>query len=181
MTAWTAEYEPLPGTIGLVPIAGQVGKLIRLGQWLAENPIARWFRRNTEPNLQHAFVYLGDGQIIEAEPGGARIAPVTEYSGIYWCEGIASRYSVAQLQKVATSALKYKGVPYSFTDYLYLLVHRLHLWFPGLKHLIQRSGHVICSQLVADAYTEAGIHLFRDGRWSGDVMPMDLYVLDRSL
>jgi hypothetical protein len=174
---------PQPGTIGLVPIAGNVGKLIRLGQWLAENPIASWLHRNTEPNLQHAFVLLDGGRLIEAEPGGARIRDLSEYEGIdvYWCSNIAGEFTPAQLEQAAVKALRYEDVPYSFTDYLYLFVHRLHLWFPGLKYLIQRSGHVICSQLADGAYEAAGLKLFRDGRWSGDVMPMDIYVLDQSL
>jgi hypothetical protein len=38
---------------------------------------------------------------------------------------------------------------------------------------------MICSQLVDQCYQDAGVHLFADGRWPGDVTPADLYRLIR--
>lgn len=189
---------PLPGTIGLTQISGQVGIAIRIGQWLvAKLSIDRTatLLRNqgllagTEDDdwadYQHAFVYLGDGKLIEAEPGGARIADVSEYTTggktVYWCGNIAAEYTETQLQAVANYAEALQGTPYSFLDYFAIAAHALHLPVPLLKWYIGRTKHLICSQLCDYAYEEAGLHLFNDGRWPGFVDPLDLYLLDKQL
>lgn len=171
---------PLPGTIGLTSISGEVGRLIRLGQWLAETPLSRWFSKDTEPPYQHAFLYLGDGKILEAEPGGARIADVTEYSVIYWCTGIASRFTAEQLDNVARSAPDFVNVPYSFLDYFALAARRLRVFplYPILRVYVRSTRHKICSALADAMYQANGLQVFRDRRWDGDVMPMDLFLED---
>lgn len=186
MTA-TTYPDVLPGTTGLTSISGRVGKLIRLGQWLAENPVNRWWAKNGEPNYQHAFVYLGpnnvypEGAIVEAEPGGARIRSVSEYAEIYWCNAIAYHKAPPhELKAISNTAASYTGIPYSFLDYFAIAAHRLHLWTPGLKHYIKTTKHLICSQLCDAVYEANGIHLFK-GTWPGYVMPMDFYLLDVSL
>jgi|HubBroStandDraft_5_1064220.scaffolds.fasta_scaffold349723_2 hypothetical protein len=161
-----------PGTIGLTPISGDVGTFIRVGQWLNGDGFE---------NYQHAFLSttgVPGGAIIEAEPGGARVGNVSEYSNIYWCENIATKYS-DKLIDVVIAANKYLGTPYSFLDYGALFARRLHLPVPGLQHYIASTGHMICSQLVARAYLDAGCPLY--DRWTGYVTPLDLYNLDRSL
>lgn len=172
--------EVLPGTIGLTAIAGEVGELIHLGQYLAETPIRDWLKENDLPRWEHAFVYLGDGQLIEAEPGGARIMPITEYGTVYWCMSIAGRFSAEQLAGVADRAHTFEGTKYSFLDYFALAGRRLHLYplYPLLRLRIESTRHVICSQLADAAYRLEGLSIFPDDRWAGDVMPMDLYRRD---
>lgn len=161
----------LPGTIGLTPIAGDVGKLIRLGQWLNGDGFADW---------QHAFILLNSssGSIIEAEPGGARTGNVSEYSHIYWCENIATAHKAA-LNNVVSAALGYVGTPYSFADYVALAQRRLHLPTLGVREYVADTGHMICSQLCARSYYDAKASLYTE--WTGYVDPLDLYNLDRSL
>jgi hypothetical protein len=159
-----------PGTIGLTQISGDVGKLIRVGQFLNGNGFA---------DYQHAFVYLDtDGSILEAEPGGARVGNVREYDDIYWCENIATRYG-KRLNDVVAAAAKYRNTPYSFLDYLAIAQRRLHLPTLGFRSYVASTGHMICSQLCARAYFDAGIPLYSE--WTGYVTPLDLYNLDRSL
>lgn len=170
-----------PGTIGLTQISGDVGKLIRIGQLLNGDGFA---------DYQHAFLSIAgrtasgplpDGSILEAEPGGARVGNVSEYSHIYWCENIAAKYGKA-LNDVVAAAQKYIGVPYSFLDYQAIAMHRLHI--PGgrpLREYVESTKHMICSQLCDQAYFDANIQLFEDGRWQGYVTPLDLYTLDRAL
>lgn len=171
-----------PGTIGLTLIAGEVGKIIHFGQWLATKPLPLWLQRDDQPPYEHAFVYLGatdsysEGAILEAEPGGSRVRSVNEYKTIYWCKSIAARYA-PELPKVARIAPEYTGLPYSFLDYFSLFLHRLHLRLPFVKSYLAATGHDICSQLCDLVYDAAGAHLFTD-RWAGDVIPMDLYLLD---
>jgi cell wall-associated NlpC family hydrolase len=162
---------PLPGDFGLTQISGDVGRLIRFGQWLDGDGYE---------NFEHAFIYLGDGEIIEAEPGGARITWLSEYNDdtIDWSTGKIP-LTDAERTSIVSLARTMEGVPYSFLDYFALATKRLHL-FPldlALKDYIKSSNHMICSQLVDRVYDTASVHLFNDGRWEGYVTPGDLYQL----
>ncbi len=128
-----------PGDFGLVASRGSIGLLIRVAQWLNGNGFA---------NYQHAFLYIGAGQIIEAQPGGAVLSPVDKYENVYWSTSRPA-LTAAQQHEVELVAYTRVGTPYSFLDYLALAAHRLHL--PGsllLKHRVASSRHMICSQLV---------------------------------
>lgn len=162
-------YHPYPGDIGLTQIEGYVGSLIRVGQWLNGDGFA---------DYQHAFVMVSDRYLIEAMPGGARIAPLHHYDTgrILWLR------CPPQFRKaVAAAARGYRDVPYSAADYFALAAHRLHIPAPHLKKYIRDSGHMICSQLADQAAMDGGWRLFEDGRWPGDVTPADLAVLARLL
>lgn len=156
---------PQPGDIGLVCIAGGVGWLIRIAQWANGDG----FR-----DYEHAFVYVGGGQIVEAEPGGARLADLAEYDGrpVAWIP-CPDRHRPL----VAAAARGLEGTPYSVLDYVALAAHRLHIPVPGLKAYIQSTHHAICSQLCDIAAARGGWHLFDDGRWAGYVTPADLAAL----
>lgn len=156
---------PQPGDIGCTQIRGDVGRLIRLGQWLNGDGFA---------NYEHCFVYLGNGQIIEAEPGGARIADLTEYDAraIAWV-----RCPDEHRQAVAAAARSLEGTKYSALDYFALALHRFHIPAPGLRRFIQSSGHLICSQFADRAARIGGWNLFRDGRWDGFVDPAEIAAL----
>lgn len=176
------DYQPVPGTIGLSRLPGAAGLTVHIGQWLVTKLDHVRLRTGDEAwaDWQHAFVYLGDGVVMSAEPGGARIRPTTRWDPIYWCKGIASQYMTDQLRQVSYEARTFQNVPYSFLDYAAIAAHTLHLPIPGLKDLVARSGHMICSQLCDSAYDRAGLHLFQD-RWPGYVDPLDLYILDQEL
>jgi uncharacterized protein YycO len=157
--------NPQPGDIGLTSITGAVGRLIRIGQWLNGNGFG---------DYQHAFIVLPDDQLIEAMPGGAIVAPLSKYSDRHVLYVSPAGLTDAQRKAICDCALKYQGVPYSFLDYVALAAHRFHLPVPRLRRYIESTGHQICSQLVDQAYVDAGQRLFDDGRWSGYVTPMDL-------
>lgn len=140
-----------PGDFGLVSIKGGVGFLIRVGQFLNGDG----FR-----DYEHAFIYVGDGKIVEAEPGGALISDLSEYDGrpIMWSTGLIS---VPDWQRtdLAEDAKKFEGVPYSFLDYLAIALYRLGIKHPGVAKRVKDSKHYICSQLVAQIYADNGIPL----------------------
>jgi hypothetical protein len=164
------EPQPRPGTIGLVRIRGGIGRLIRIGQWLNGDGYA---------DYEHAFVVVGpdlDGrqQLIEAQPGGARLALLTEYDDRHVRFVAPAGLTDRQRRQIAAAAMDLRYTPYSFLDYLALATHRFRLPVPGLRRYIEDSGHLICSQLVDEAYRRAGIALFADGRWPGYVTPADL-------
>lgn len=154
-----ATVVPQPGDIGCTQITGDVGRLIRLGQWLNGDGFA---------NYEHVFLYLGDGQIIEAEPGGARIADLTEYDSrtIAWV-----RCPEDRRQAVVEAARTLEGTPYSAADYFALALHRFRIPAPGLRRYIESSNHLICSALADRAARIGGWNLFQDGRWEGYVTP----------
>lgn len=156
---------PRPGDFGLVAISGAAGRLIRFGQWLNGNG---W------GDYQHAVLVLDNGELIEAEPGGARIRPVSEYDGsnVVWSDWPLTD---SDRSWIVAAGRKLVGTPYSALDYGALFAHRLHLPVPGLRCYIGSTGHMICSQLVDEAYRRAGVPVFADGRWSGYVTPMALF------
>lgn len=163
-----------PGRIGLTQIHGKVGFGIRVGQFLYGSGFE---------NFEHAYIDLGDGTLIEAEPGGARIRLLSEYdpANVYWCDNIYAKTNTIIQQDIADVARRFEGVPYSFLDYDALVAHRFGLDTDWLKHYIESSGHMICSQLVDRAYTMGGYTIFTDGRWDGFVTPGDLYRRDVEL
>src|SRR5690349_23808429 len=129
--------EPQPGDFGLVSIEGGVGMLIRIGQWLNGDG----FR-----NYEHAFVYLGDGKLIEAQPGGAQIDDLAKYAGreIAWSTGLVE-LSEAQRTGIVADAMKLVGTPYSFLDYLAIFLYRIHIRHPFVadrKSTRLNSSHV---------------------------------------
>lgn len=158
---------PKPGDFGLTNIPGDVGKLIRFGEWL---------NGDGRSPYSHAFVVTdvtGDGrvQILEAELGGARIAEAGEYA-----DAVYSSWDLTdeQRQGIVAAALELKGTPYSVLDYFAIAAHRFRLPIPGLRRYVESSRHLICSQLVDLCYQRAGVQLFDDGRWNGYVSPADL-------
>jgi len=158
---------PLPGDFAVVRMGGRTGRLIRIGQWLNGDGFA---------DYEHAFVYVGDAQLVEAQPGGAELRPLSVYDGrpMLWSTG---RFDLTaeQRTRIVDAARHYIGVRYSFADYLALAAARFHLPVGRpLRRFVADTRHMICSQLVDQCYQDAGVHLFDDGRWPGYVTPADL-------
>ncbi|WP_328766942.1 hypothetical protein [Streptomyces sp. NBC_00286] len=160
--------QPQPGDIGLTQITGHVGAMIRLGQWLNGDGFGRY---------QHAFLVLDDDTLLEAQPGGARITQVSAYDDRNTLYVYPGGLTDAQRQAICDAGRRYVGTPYSFLDYFALATRRMRIPAPGLRAYIASTRHMICSQLVDQAYLDAGVHLFADGRWPGYVTPMALYHL----
>lgn len=163
------DQQPMPGDFRLRKINGDVGQLIRIGQWLNGDGFA---------DFEHAAVYLGGDAFAEAWTGGARISHDSDLvrEDVCWSSG---KFDLTMKQRAAivAAALRYQGTGYSFLDYGALALHHFHIRLPGLRHYIANTGHMICSQLVDQCYLDAGVHLFDDGRWPGYVTPGDLYQL----
>lgn len=171
-------YTPKRGDIGIVRMTGIGGLGIRVGQLLNGDG---W------DDYQHAYVVVGNYvrggdypgdtvKVVEAMPGGALLSPLSHYAD---AEPVYLRCPEEYRDAVAEAAYGFVGVPYSIADYFALAAHRFHIPAPHLKHFIETSGHMICSQLADRAANVGGWHLFADGRWDGDVTPLDLYGLYR--
>lgn len=157
--------QPQPGDFGVVHMNGTPGKWIHIGEIVNGDGFA---------DYEHAFMYVGGGQIVEAEPGGARLAQI-HYSHILWSTDVIP-LNVAERHRLVLAAHSYVGTPYSAADYFAIAAKRLGLGVavPGLKAYVASSKHMICSQLVDQCYQDAGIQLFNDNRWPGYVTPAAL-------
>jgi uncharacterized protein YycO len=139
------EYLPQPGDYGVVKTTGIIGLLIRIGT------LSHW---------NHAIVYVGGGHIVEANPTGIEVSPVSKYSKIVWNrhDNIDSETRAA----IVTNALSKVGAPYGFIDIAVIAFRILGLRalanVPFIKNLAQREGY-ICSELVAECYHETGVVL----------------------
>lgn len=167
---------PLPGDYFCVPVHGDTGRLIALGELMLKRLAEEKYPDSDAIEYQHAGLYLGEtaqgSMIIEAEPGGARIRAL-HYSpaSILWSHLDLTN---DQREKITVAACGFKGVDYSFLDYAAIAAHGTGIWVPGLRDYIQSTGHMICSQLVDRCYQAADVQLFADHRWNGYVTPMDL-------
>lgn len=180
------------GMFGLTVIGGNLGKLVRFGQRVVERQ---------EYNFTHAFLVVDNNRIIEAEPGGAKFAPVTKYANrddvvftdlpirlavsqaqqswakvgySYAMDDAAISYEEILRRRVQRFGQQCEGVKYSYLDYFALALERFNIHIKAVQDRVQRSDRMICSQLVDWAYEQCGIHLFDDGRLPQDVTPGDL-------
>lgn len=160
------QTTPRPGDIGLTSIEGFTGGLVRVLQWVNGDGFSPY---------THSFIVLEDGMLIEGQPGGAEISPLTKYDGRHVLYVSPEGLTDEDRMRICAEARKFEGTPYSFVDYAAIAVHRLRLPFPGLKDYVASTKHQICSQLVDNSYRQAGIGLFRDGRWAGYTTPGSLY------
>jgi len=147
---------PPVGAFGLVRTSGWSAKLIRFG---------------TRSTVNHAFVYIGDGKIIEAEPDGACESEITKYHDVIW-----SNVPLSQPQQYLIEgwAITKIGVPYGWADIADLSCAAFGIHNDWIDRRIENTNYLICSQLVDKAYELAGVHLFNDGRLPGQVTPGDL-------
>lgn len=138
-------YEPVPGDFGVVKTNGIVGKLIRFGT------ASRW---------NHAFIYVGPGVIVEANPTGVALSPVTNYPKIAWNHH--DSLSQEQREQIVELALFEVGKPYAFLDIAALFFRIIGLKFirPNSfwKKLSSKESW-FCSELVAYCYRKSGLTL----------------------
>lgn len=152
------------GDFGLTKVGGSTGRLIRIAQWLNGDGFA---------DFEHAFVYVGNGKIVEAATDGAHVGHLDQYDP---ATTVYSSWDMTKAQRGAIVGAAYSmvGTPYSLLDYVSLALLRLHLRPPGLVKYVASTHHMICSQLVDEAYRRAGVQMFDDHRFPGDVTPADL-------
>lgn len=158
-----------PGDIGFCAIAGKVGIGISVAQWL--------LLKTQEPEwkIDHAYVVTDLATAVEAEPGGAREVQFgAERTGPGYVY-LRPAYGAGQGHDVARAARGYVGVPYSFADYAAILGLHMGIDNGAVRRYVTSSRHMICSQLADQSLSDAGVHVFNDGRLPQDVTPVDLY------
>jgi hypothetical protein len=170
---------PVPGSFGLAVISGKTGYWVRKGQNIVEG-------RKT--HYTHAFLVLDNNEVIEAEPGGAILTPLSKYmdgGDVLFCDKPVKNAVGNQLypydggekeirERVIDFGRSLKGIPYNYMDYLAIGLEHFNIDLRVVRNRVRRPDRLICSQLVDFVYQMAGIHLFDDGRVSQDVTPADL-------
>lgn len=157
-------HMPKPGDIGLVSSRAWTGRFVRVAQALIGD----------KSIVTHTFLVLTNGYIIEAEPGGAKFSRLDKYpdatfSNIPLTEN--ERYDICE------AGIRMEGVPYSFLDYIALGLTHINICAEPVRRRVESSGKMICSQLCAEAYRQAGVELFPDKRLPMDVTPGDIHRL----
>lgn len=178
--------DPSPGDFAVVPNMDIAGVLISAAEDAEALVKDRTVLAGREwRHWDHAFIYLGDNKVGEAEPHGFRIRDLHQwgpelYGGFArWSSGTilltaAQRAGIVAGARALAGANYGRGIGYSYLDYLAIAAHDLHIPVPGLRRYVASSGHMICSQAVDFCYAQAGVALFSDGRWPGYVDPADL-------
>jgi hypothetical protein len=171
--------NPQPGDLGFTTITGLVGWWVNIGQALIHDAC----------RFDHVFAVVHpvghpdhpDGLIVEAMPSGARFRPLADRLGLGFAYATVNltddqRSMVPAIARGFVSAHGGRGVGYSFGTYLAIALaqYRITRWLtPGLEHIIDNRGRLICSQLCDELLLRVGFHAFDDGRWKGDVTPGD--------
>ena len=138
-------YEPKPGDYGVVKTNGWAAKLIQVGT------VSRW---------NHAFIYIGNKQIIEARPTGVVISHVDQYPIIAWNQH--ENIDDTSRELIIKAANHFIGQPYGFVDILNILFRILGLKTLANTKLFEKLAMkqgLICSELVSLCYRDAGILL----------------------
>ncbi|MGC9439268.1 hypothetical protein [Streptomyces sp. WG5] len=165
------EVQPRCGDFGLAKIGGLAGAFVNFGQW---------FVGDFAP-VQHALVYVGDGMVVQAMPSGAELIRLEDASPVVkWSTGLVP-LGDGEREVICREAKSLVGTPYSFLDYVSIALERFGFRSKLFRDIIESSDRLICSQLVVEAYSRAGVDLFGAGKFPGDYTPGDLYNLLKNL
>lgn len=150
--------QVLPGCFGVSHGAGITGELIR---------------HATESWAGHAFVYVGNGQIVEAAPPAARVSPAASHPDAVW--NVRFPLTAAQRDKICARARALVGCPYDYPAYVGFALKVLKIRSGAELDPVFKADHWrVSSALVADCYAHAGIRLagLKDPNL---ISPADLY------
>ena len=138
--------EPNVGDYFVVRTTGLAARLIQIGTF------SKW---------NHAGIYMGHGQIIEARPTGVTISPITKYANnkIIWNTNHDTSLTAHERDKLSYYARRFVGEKYGTWSIAALAFRCLGVGLLPLDALAEREDRVICSQLVAWCYSRAGIKL----------------------
>lgn len=148
-----------PGNYGVSHGGGMVGELIR---------------HATESWAGHAFVYVGNGTIIEAAPPATRTGSVLAHADAVW--NTEEPLTDEQRQKICDRAHALLGTPYDYPAYVGFALETLKLKTgTQLDAAFHHDTWRVCSADVADEYKFGGISVVNGLKNPNLVSPADLY------
>ena len=138
------DYKPIPGDIGIVRSNGIPACLIQLGT------LSRW---------NHAFIYIGNGLIIEATPSGVKISRLDQYDKIVWNKHQVWYNEEDSRKAIVEGAFKALRKPYNWVNILTIFFRIVGLKILAntklMKKLADKDGY-ICSELCEELYVNTG-------------------------
>lgn len=174
-----------PGDLMFTTISGIGGKAVALAEKI-NDPVVDW---EAARKVQHVGVVTTTAapewsrsphgpRLVQAMPGGAE---EIELTADHWTPAFiyVRPAFFSQHLEVAYAAKQYIGVPYSWLDYAAIAGRHVLALKPTTRtpfdRYVSNTKHMICSQLADQALTDAGFHVFDDGRIPQDVTPAALY------
>lgn len=129
----------------------EVGDIIVVHSNTLIGRIIRWV---TQSWASHVAVYIGEGFVFEARPGGARTVPLANYVGGTWTfRSYRLNVDKAAKDKFIYQLIQKTGVGYDYGQILSIAIHRLF----DLELKAQNRRLAICSEIVYQSAKEAGI------------------------
>ena len=129
-----------------------------------DSPISTTIAGITHSLWSHAFLYIGDGKIIDAIYKGVKIRKLDSYLTSEYSLGLF-RYITPltedQQTKIVSAARKFAGLQYGWLQLGWQLILRLFGKSEDPDWALEVKPGVICSELVAKAYDKIGIR-FKD-------------------
>jgi hypothetical protein len=148
-----------PGNYGVSHGSGMVGELIR---------------HATESWAGHAFVYVGNGMIIEAAPPATRIVGASAHPDAVW--NVEEPMTDTQRAAIVARAHALLGTPYDYPAYIGFALEVLKLGTQKELDPVFKQDHWrVCSADVADEYSFGGIDISNGLRYPNLISPADLY------
>ncbi|HZR50094.1 MAG TPA: hypothetical protein VFB06_11300 [Streptosporangiaceae bacterium] len=133
----------------------------------------RIIRAFTRSWADHAFVYAGDGQILESTPRrGVRQSPLSSYAGLKAAANLGDVLTGTERAAVVLAARSYVGDDYGWREIVLITLRRLGFRWSWLVR--PDKTELICSELVALAYGMAGLELLCGEPSAAYVTPADL-------
>jgi hypothetical protein len=126
--------------------------------------------RVTNSHSHHVVVAVSPTHCIGAQPGGARLRPITDFHNVTW-----SRFELTDLQRwgIGFYCRSLINAPYNYAAFVLIgLRFMLHAKIPGwLQRAVSTTYRVECAQLADSALTAVDATAFDDGREPGLVFP----------
>lgn len=116
--------------------------------------IGRTIRKVTNAWASHVAVYIGNGYVFEARPGGARAVHISHYEGDKWEYRVFRMLvSTARKEMFINALIQKKDRGYDYGQIISIALHRLF----GMDIKAQNKRLSICSEIIYEAAKEAGI------------------------
>jgi hypothetical protein len=123
--------------------------------------ISKEIKEITHSDYSHAFLYIGNGKILESNPGGVIIREIEAYLDYnrYYLSLFRVYFDEKRPYKLVKACKKHLGIHYGYSQIAWL-------WLLSITGTIdnpffQRDCNgFICSELIADGIKEVGLYPF---------------------
>jgi uncharacterized protein YycO len=131
-------------------------------------------RHATNSWAGHAFVYIGNGQIVEGHTLVARVVSADAHPDAVW--NVHESITNDQRLNIIARAQALVGTPYDYASYIGFALEIMKLRTETqLDRVFCQDTWRVCSALVADCYRYAGITVDTGAQAANLISPDDLY------